>query len=147
MKKRFFNIFESLRTKVVTLYNGVDTMVYIDRKLALTTLWAALYSPYTSVGPLFDALSDMEKGDGHKLYKIIGNLTVTCQDCHPLTVTQAGASPDAGFTIQCADTGATSDDLSFLRTMYGAFSARTYLADVVFSLAIRCVYVVHKLPA
>ena len=122
-------------------------MVYIDRKLALTTLWVALHTPYTLVAPLFDALSDMEKGDGHKFYKIIGNLTVTYQDCHPLTVTQAGASPDADISIQCADIGATSDDPSFLRGLYGAFSARTYLADIVFSLAIRCMYVVHNLPA
>lgn len=131
-----------MRTKVVTLYGGVETLVYIDRKLALGALWAALYTPYTSVAPVFEALSDLEKGDGLKLYNITGDLTVTCQDCHPLTVTDAGDPQDAGISIQCADSGPIPDDLQFLRSVYDAHSARTHLADVVFPLSLRCVYAV-----
>ena len=146
VKKRLFNIFESLRTNIVTLYDGVENMVYIDRKFALSTLWAALYFPYTSMAPLFEAFSYLEKGDGHKLYNITGNFTITCQDCQPLTVENAGASPDAGIAIECADYGAISDDLTFLRSLYNELSAQTYLADIVFSISIRCVYVLPTLP-
>ena len=84
VEKRLFNIFESLRTNLVTLYDGVETMVYIDRKFALAALAAAVYSPYTSMGQLFDAMSDLEKGEGPKLYHSLANSTtdstLTCQD-------------------------------------------------------------------
>jgi hypothetical protein len=122
-------------------------MVYIDRKLALSTLWGAIYSPYTSIEPLFEALSDLEKGDGRKLYNIIGNLTVTCEDCRPSAVAQAGATPDAGISTQCADSVAPSDDLTSLRGIYDTLSAQTYLADVTFPIAIRCLYVVLGISA
>jgi len=138
VKKRLFNIFESLRTNIVTLYDGVDNMVYINRKFALSILWGALYTPYTSMAPLFEAFSDLEKGDGHKLLNITGNLTIACQDCQPLTVENAGVIPDASIAIECADSGAISDDLTFLRGIYNELSAQTSLADIVFSISIRC---------
>ena len=146
MEKRFFNIFESLRTKIVTVYDGVEAMTYIDRKLALSSLWTALYFPYTSMAPLFEALSDLEKGDGLKFHHFVGNFTgnftVTCQQCRTVTVDDAGASPDAAISIQCADSGPISDDLTFLRGIYDAVSAHTYLVDIPFYYAINCVYVV-----
>ena len=117
-------------------------MVYIDRKFALGSLWVAISSPYTLVAPLFEALSDLERGDGLKLYNFLGDPPVTCQDCHPLTVADAGREEDAGNSIICADSGATSDDLAFLRSIYDTISAKTYLADIAFSLSARCVYVV-----
>ena len=120
-------------------------MVYIDRKLALSALNSALYFPYTSVAPLFDALSDLEKGDGMKLSNIIGNHTVTCQDCHSLAVPHTGASPDADISIQCADSGAIPDDLVYLRNVYNALSAQTNIADSVFLPTVRCVYVIPNL--
>ena len=142
MEKRLFTIFESLRTNIVTLYDGVETMAYVDRKLALGTLSTALYSPYTSVGPLFEALSDLEKGDALKFYNLAANftetLTVTCQDCNPLTVADAGASLDASIAIQCADSGPISDDLPFLRSTYTTLSARTKMVETAFALSIRC---------
>ena len=113
-------------------------MVYINRKFALTILWGALYTPYTSMAPLFEAFSDLEKGDGHKLLNITGNLTITCQDCQPLTVENAGVIPDASIAIECADSGAISDDLTLLRGIYNELSAQTSLADIVFSISIRC---------
>jgi hypothetical protein len=151
VEKRLFNILESLRTKVVTLYDGVRNMAYIDRKVGLASLWSALYFPYRTVAPLFEAFADLEKGDGRKLYNFIatltGNLTITCQDCHPLTVPDAGASPDADISIQCADSGALSDDLPFLKSIYDTTAAQTYLADITFIFSVHCVYVVPNLPA
>ena len=142
VEERVFNIIESLRTNIVTFYDSVETMVYIDRKLALVTLSMALYFPYTSVGPLFEALSDLEKGDGVKFYNLATNftetLTVTCQDCNPLTVADAGASPDAGIAIQCADSGPISDDLAFLRGTYTTLSAQTKMVETAFALSVRC---------
>ena len=149
VEKRLFNIFESLRAKIVTVYDGVKTMVFIDRKIALGALWVALYQPYEVIAPLFDAYSDLEKGDGLKFYTLIanftGNLTVTCQDCYP-PIADAGAGPDADISIQCADSGPMSDDFAFLRSTYSMFSAQTYLADIIFDIAIRCVYVAPHLP-
>lgn len=120
-------------------------MAYIDRKLALASLWTAVYFPYTMMAPLFEALADLEEGDGLKFYHFVGNytgnFTVTCQQCHPLTVGDAGASPDADTSIQCADSGPVSSDLSFLKGIYDAVSVQTYLADIPFYYAIRCVYV------
>ena len=148
MEKRLFNIFESLRTKIVTVYDGVKTMVMIDRKIALAALWFAVYWPYETMAPLFEVYSDLEKGNGLKFYTLIanvtGNFTATCQDCHPL-MANAGASPDAAISIQCADSGATPDDLASVRSIYDAHAAQTRLADVVFSVP--CVYVVRNLPA
>ena len=150
VEKRLFNIFESLRTNVVTVYGGVETMVLIDRKFALIALSVALYSPYTSMGPLFQALADLEKGDGLTLYSLAANftdLTVTCRDCdHPLTVADPGASPDAGTAIQCADSSPISDDLGFLKSVYNALAARTRTAETAFSISVRCVYVVPSKP-
>jgi len=126
-------------------------MVYIDRKVALATLSAALFTPYATIAPLFEAFSDLEKGDGLKLYNFIasitGNLTVTCEDCYPSTVAHAGASPDADISIQCTDSGATSDDLASLRSIYDATSSQTYLADISFAVSVRCVYVIPNHPA
>ncbi|SRR5258706_8305558 len=48
VEKGLFSIFESLRTNIVTLYDGVETMVYIDRKFALVALSMALYSAIRS---------------------------------------------------------------------------------------------------
>jgi hypothetical protein len=145
VKERLFGILSSLRTKVVTIYNGVENMVYIDRKLALSTLWAAVYWPYTSMAPLFEALSDLEKGDGRKLYEIYGNLTITCQDCHPLTLADAGASPDANIAIQCADSGPISDNLTDLSYMFGMLSGQTYFADMAFAFSSLCAYAILTL--
>jgi len=149
VEKRLYNIFESLRTKVVTLYDGVKTMVLVDRKVALGALWFSLYFPYETMAPLFEAYSDLEKGNGLKLYAILasttGNLTVTCQDCHPL-VAHAGASPDADISIQCTDSGATPDDLASVRSIYDGISAQTHLADIIFGVAVRCVCVVVPQP-
>ena len=150
VEKRLFNLFESLRSKVVTLYDGVKTMVFIDRKIALASLFVVAYFPYDGMGPLFEAYSELEKGNGLPLYNIIsdytGNLSVTCQDCyHP--VAQAGVSPDADTSIQCADSGAQSDDLTFLKNLYDSFAARTQLADIAFRFAVPCVYAVPNLPA
>ena len=89
---------------------------------------------------MFEALSDLERGDGLKLYNLTGNATVSCQDCQPLTITNAGASPDADISIQCADSGAIPDDLASLRSMYAALSGLTYVADIVFPLSLHCVY-------
>jgi len=151
VEKRLFNIFESLRTKIVTVYDGAKTMVFIDHTLALATLWNGLYFPFTSMAPLFEAYSSLEKGDGLKLYNLVanfvGNLTVTCEDCYPSTMAHAGASPDADISIQCADSGAAPDNLAFLRSIYDMTSAQTYLADIIFSLSVRCVYVVLNFPA
>jgi hypothetical protein len=149
VEKRFLNIFESLRTNVVTLYDGAKTMVLIDRKVALASLWFGLYSPYEAMAPLFEAYADLEKGNGLKLYTflstVIGNLTVTCQDCYP-PVAHAGATPDADISIQCADYGAISDDLASVRSIYDGIAAQTHLADIVFTIAVRCVYVVPNPP-
>jgi len=147
VEKRFYNIIESLRDKVVTLYDGVKTMVLVDRKVALDALWFSLYLPYETMAPLFEAYSDLEKGNGLKLYTLLanitGNLTVTCQDCYPL-MAHAGVSPDADISIQCADSGATPDDLASVRSIYDGFSAQTRLADIIFGVAIRCVCVVVR---
>ena len=140
MEKRIFNIFESLRAKTITLYDGVETMILIDRQLVLAALWTTLYFPYTKAAQLFEALLDLEKEDGRKFYNFIGNFTVTCEQCHPLTVANAGASPDADISVQCADSGPISDDLTFLKGTYDAFSAQTYMSELVFSFAVRCVY-------
>ena len=149
MEKRFYNIIESLRDKVVTLYDGVKTMVLVDRKVALDALWFSLYLPYETMAPLFEAYSDLEKGNGLKLYTLLANitrnLTVTCQDCHPL-VAHAGVSLDTDISVQCADSGAISDDLAFVRSIYDQFSTQTRLADIIFSMAVRCVYVVVPQP-
>lgn len=131
-----------MRTKVITVYDGVESLVYIDRKFALSAFWGSLYSPYIAVAPVFEALSDLERGDGLKFSKLTRNATVTCQDCQPLTITNAGASPDADISIQCADSGPIPDDLASLRSMYTALSALTYVADIVFPLSLRCVYAV-----
>ena len=143
MEKRLFDLFESLRPKIVTLYDGVKTMVFIDRKVALASLFTSAFFPYDGMGPLFGAYSELEKGNGLPLYnlfaKFTGNITVTCQDCS-YPVAQAGVSPDASNSIQCADSGAQSDDLTILRSIYDRYAAQTQLADVVFS--IRCVYAV-----
>jgi hypothetical protein len=139
VEQRLFNILDALRTEHVIVYGGVETMVYIDRKLALNTLLSAAYVPYTNMAPLFEALSDLEKGDGLKLYHIFGNLTVTCQDCQPLTVAHAGATPEAGIAIQCADSGPISDDLSFVGSISDALSARTLFADIVYTFSTLCV--------
>jgi hypothetical protein len=149
VEKRLFNIFDSLRTKIVTLYDGAKTMVFIDRKFALSTLFIGTFFPYEAMAPLFEAYSDLEKGNGLKLYtlfaSIVGNATVTCEDCYPL-VDHAGASPDASISIECADYGPTPDDLASARSIYDVFSAQTRLADIMFN--IHCVYVVvPNLPA
>ena len=119
-------------------------MVIIDRKIAHDALWGALLQPYEGMAPLFDAYSDLEKGDGLKLYtfiqKFTGNLTVTCQDCYP-PMADTGASPDADISIQCADFGPMTDDLAFLRSTYDMFSSQTQFADHIFNIAIHCVYV------
>jgi hypothetical protein len=148
VEKRLFNIFDSLRTKIVTLYDGAKTMVSIDRKFALSTLFIGTFFPYEAMAPLFEAYSDLEKGNGLKLYtlfaSLVGNFTVTCEDCYPL-VDHAGASPDASTSILCADSGPTPDDLASLRSIYDGLSAQSRLADVMFF--VRCVYVVvPKLP-
>jgi len=138
VKNRLFSIIESLRTKIVTVYDGAETMVSIDRKLALASLFGALYFPYTQMETLFEAFSDLENGDGLKLYNFNGNLTVTCQDCDPSTVAQAGNEFDANNAIRCADSGAISDDLAFLRGIYNTLADQTYLADVAFAAPARC---------
>jgi len=125
-------------------------MVFIDRNLALGSLFVVAYFPYGAMEPLFEAYSDLEKGNGFPLYNLvaglIGNLTVDCQDCYQ-PVAQAGASPDADISIQCADGGAQSDDPTFLKSVYDAFAAQTKLADIAFGVAVRCVYAVPNLPA
>ena len=145
MEKRLFNIFESLRTKVVTVYDGVKTLVLIDRKIVLGSLFVGLLQPYETLASLFHAYADLEKGNGTTFYSLLAtyvvNLTVTCQDCYP-TLPQAGATPDADIAILCQDTGPIPDDLTSLRSIYNALSAQTSLADIVFSLVARCVYVV-----
>ncbi len=149
VEKRLFNLFESLRSKVVTLYDGVKTMVFIDRKIALSSLFVVSFFPYEGMASLFEAYSDLEKGNGFPLYNLIansiGNLTVTCQDCHH-PVAQAGASPDADISIQCADAGAQSDDPAFLKSLYDAIATHTQLADIAFGAAVRCVYAAPNLP-
>ena len=125
-------------------------MVLIDRKISLASLFVVTYFPYEGMTSLFKAYSELEKGNGFPLYNLItnstGNFTVTCQDCdHP--VAQAGASPDTGIAIQCADAGGQSDDPTFLRSLYDAFAAQTQLADIAFGFALRCMYAVTNLPA
>ena len=77
-------------------------MVFIDRKVALASLYGEIYFPYHGMGPLFGAYSELEKGNGSPLYNFItnstGNLTVTCQDCYQ-PVANAGVSPDADISI------------------------------------------------
>ena len=58
VEKRLFNSFESLHTKVVTVYDGVKTLVLIDRKLALGSLFVDLYQPYETMAAPFHAYSD-----------------------------------------------------------------------------------------
>ena len=125
-------------------------MDFIDRKIALASLFVVSSSPYDGMGPLFGAYSELEKGNGFPLYNLIsnytGNLPVTCQDCsHP--VAQVGVSPDADISIQCADFGAQSDDLTFLKSLYDTLAAQTQLADMAFHYVARCVYAVLNLPA
>jgi hypothetical protein len=150
VEKRLFNIFDSLRTKIVTLYDGPGNFTYIDRRFTLLAFSLALYSPYTAAAPLFEALSDLEKGDGHKIYRIVEkffwSLTVTCQDCNPSTVADGGASPDADTSIQCADSGPVSDDLTFVKSVYNSLAATTHMAEFGLYVALRCVYVVHLNP-
>ena len=125
-------------------------MVVIDRNLALASLFVGVYFPYDTMGPLFGAYSELEKGNGFPLYNLIssstGNFTVTCQECYH-TLAQPGASPDADISILCADGGAQSDDPTFLKSLYDAFAAQTHLADSAFGLVVRCVYAVPNPPA
>ena len=137
---------------MVTVYGDGETMVYIDRKLAFYGLALALYAPYTSSVPLFEALEDLEKGDGLKFYNFVGNFTgistLSCEDCNPLTVDDAGAYPDADISIQCTDTGPISDDLAFLRGLYNALVAKSSsMAEFALFLNTRCMYVVPNVPA
>ena len=150
MEKRLFNLFDSLRSKIVTLYDGVKTTVLIDRKISLASLFVVTFFPYEGMASLFEAYSELEKGNGFPLYHLIsnstGNFTVSCQDCNH-SVAQAGVSLDASIAIQCADAGAQSDDPTFLKSLYDALATQTQLADIAFGLAVRCVYVVPNLLA
>ena len=150
VEKRLFNIFESLRTKVVTVYDGVKTLVLIDRKIVLSSLFVGLLLPYETLAALFHAYADLEKGNGTTFYSLlatyVANLTVTCGDCYP-TRLQAIATPDANLAILCQDTGPIPDDLTSLRSIYNVLSAETSLADVLFSGLVRCVYVVPTPPS
>ena len=137
---------------MVTVYDGEETMVYIDRKLALFSLGVAIGSPYTSSEPLFEALADLEKGDGLKFHNLVASFTrdftVPCHDCNPLTVADGGASPDVDVSIQCADTGPTSDDLASLRSLYDTLAATSpSMAELALSISVRCTYVVPNVPA
>ena len=151
VEKRLFNIFESLRTKVVTVYDGVKTLVLIDRKLVLSSFFFGLLQPYDTLAALFHAYADLEKGNGTTFYSLlatyVANLTVTCQqDCDP-TRLQAIATSDANIAIVCQDTGPVPDNFTSLRSIYNALSAKTSLADVLFSSIVRCVYVVPTPPS
>jgi len=137
---------------MVTVYDGVETMVYLDRKIVVFGFAVALGSPYTSSEPLFEALADLEKGDGLKFHNLVaiftGNYTVPCQDCNPLTVANGGAYPDADISIQCADTGPVSDDLAPLRSLYDTLATKSSsMAEFALSLSVRCTYVVPNVPA
>jgi hypothetical protein len=111
------------------------------RKLSPTSiadspfLLSRWHSPYTAAAPLFEALSDLEKGDGHKIYHIVekffGDLTVTCQDCNLSTVADGGVSPDADTPIQCASSGPVFDDLTFLKSVYNSLTAITVTSPVL----------------
>ena len=48
-----------LPTKFVALF---ATGIYIDRKLALTTVWLALYFPNDLIAQLFNTLSELRMG-------------------------------------------------------------------------------------
>ena len=125
-------------------------MVFIDRKVALASLFVVSSFPYDGMGPLFRAYAELEKGNGLPLYNLISNytgkLTVTGQDCY-YPVAHAGVSPDADIAIQCADFGAQSDDLTFAKSIYDALAAQTQLADIAFLYVARCMYAVPNLPA
>jgi hypothetical protein len=55
-------ILRALRTNVVTLYEGVENIVLVDRKLVVILVRSVVYFPYTLVALLFEALSNLGKG-------------------------------------------------------------------------------------
>ena len=81
----------------------------------------AHYSLHTSVGPLFGALSDLEKGDALKLYNVATNftetLTLSCQNWNPLTVADASASLEGSISIQCAPMTPEPHEMPSMRRM------------------------------
>ena len=92
---------------------------------AITALWLKPYIYFPKYSVAFRSTLRSIEEYRRKFYNFIGNLTVTCEQPHPLRIADAGASPDAHISVQYADSGPIPDDLTFLKGTYNAIVPAT----------------------
>ncbi|KAJ7160667.1 Alpha/Beta hydrolase protein [Mycena crocata] len=90
----------------------------VDYSLLRETLFSALYTPYSSFGPLAAGLAALEAGNGTAFYSLSQQPPFECEcnttDAVPFHLNGA----EAGVAVQCGDAGPVTDSLAQLREFY-----------------------------
>ncbi|KAJ7116269.1 TAP-like protein-domain-containing protein [Mycena crocata] len=90
----------------------------VDYSLLRVTIFNALYTPYSSFGPLAAALATLEAGNGTAFYSLLQQPPFECEcnttDALPFHLNSA----EAGVAIQCGDAGPVTDSLPQLQEFY-----------------------------
>ncbi|PVF98199.1 alpha/beta-hydrolase [Serendipita vermifera] len=138
VKERYLKLVSSLDTKPVTVHAN-DTIAIITRKYVHEALFGALYKPYKNMKPLFEALKQLENGNGLPLWEVAmaGEPKLSCKcGSEPIP---AVSREESGAAVECTDGLPVEDDLPSLHTHFEKLANVSYFGDIWSSIRMRCV--------
>ncbi|GJJ06152.1 hypothetical protein Clacol_000341 [Clathrus columnatus] len=132
-------IFESLRTKPIPVFNGTDYVV-VDYQIAKNLFFHGLYDPFILIGPYFDALAALEKGNGDPMlneFRMGTGQSPKCGDVPkssivPITLLEGGSA------VRCGEGHGVGFSIDDLRVYLEELRELSVFADVWSELRIDC---------
>ncbi|GJJ06210.1 hypothetical protein Clacol_000399 [Clathrus columnatus] len=131
-------IFESLREKPIPAFNGTHYAV-LDYKTVKSLLFTDLYKPFTSIGPFFDALAALEKGNGDPMLNQISAIRETpkCGGVPKSSIVPVSIA-EGGVAVRCGEGQGVGFTIGDLRTHFEELRNLSVFADVWSEIRIEC---------
>ncbi|PVF98203.1 alpha/beta-hydrolase [Serendipita vermifera] len=138
IRARYLNLVNSLDSKPVTVHaNG--TLGLVTRKHVHSALFSALYRPYKAMKQLFEALHQLEKGNGLPFWEF-ANLNEPALHCEcGSTLPPPENRGESGTAVLCTDLPPVEDDLDAFHEHFKMLANISYFGDIWSGHKARCV--------
>lgn len=136
VKSRYFKLLENLEKNPVPVFTEQDGGI-VNRRDVHALVFGLLYSPYTAGNIVFEALRQLEAGNGHLVWRLTRELELDCQCGLPRPLPTGGR--EALAAIACTDAHRVEPDHATLQKHYEELAKVSIFADIWANVHYSCI--------
>ncbi|CCA73673.1 hypothetical protein PIIN_07626 [Serendipita indica DSM 11827] len=136
VKSRYFKLLENLEKNPVPVFTEQDGGI-VNRRDVHALVFVLLYSPYTAGNIVFEALRQLEAGNGHLVWRLTRELELDCQCGLPRPLPTGGR--EALAAIACTDAHRVEPDHATLQKHYEELAKVSIFADIWANVHYSCI--------